>query len=371
MMNRWGISTFLLLNVCVAISAQSAGQKALLADPRYQRLQKTIDELRNRSAPDSVRKPTVGEGLRQTLQQLYAVEDLLDILKKEADACGHCQPQQGKYEEFEKQTEPLRDTMHSLGIPDRETLGRAVEEYLTHRAPTISEDQADEAERQNAKAYADRHCHALYEPLNRLQALSGAEKQEISKSTKNWFVFAQPWVDRMQACLAQVNPEVLWAQHRYVLIQCFNAHDYDSPRTMWWTLPTNAATWQRCAPSTEPVGRSLRQGGCRAAGLRCLHERKRHSDRILYAGPLHQLLGGAAERAATTSPASAAMSGPGSCANARPAIDDRHIGENVPCEGFETRDRGLLGKARRGRYACVDGRRHHDAPADICPATRR
>jgi hypothetical protein len=40
-------------------------------------------------------------------------------------------------------------------------------------------------------------------------------------------VFAQPWTDRLKACLAQVNPEVLWAQHRYALMQCFNAHDYD------------------------------------------------------------------------------------------------------------------------------------------------
>ena len=109
-----------------------------------------------------------------------AFEALLQELKKEAEACAHCQPNQGKYEELAKEWEAYRSEMYDT--PGGKQLFGILEALRTGNwngpAPPTDE-ELQQLDMQRIRNRVAGHCGALYDPGRRLDLLAPPEKRQI------------------------------------------------------------------------------------------------------------------------------------------------------------------------------------------------
>jgi hypothetical protein len=241
------------------LNAQSAARKALNADPRYQKLEAEVDRMRAaQQNPD----PRFRAG---PLDLLLALDDeeadadrLLQDLKKEAEACGHCEDKQAKYEEFATEQAVTRDALMSFpGAAKVAQFLKALREsndpvrdiLHSYKEPP-TEAQLQEIELQYDRGIASGHCEILYGPQYRVELLAPDAKRTLQGDVGKYTAYTKEWTDRVKSCESKINAHVLFAQHRLALGRCLVAHDYEKTTDPRLYHPEQDA-FNRCMSETD------------------------------------------------------------------------------------------------------------------------
>src|SRR5579884_1659238 len=177
------LSPIILAGACGSLRADAAAEQALRADPRYQQIVELDRRYKELQMNPAVR--IGGMDALYILAQRSRIERALrDALKSEAEACGRCQPKEGKYEELNRlmneERSVLFGTLHDAGGgPGLAWLFNAVLTGDWRQPPPLTDEQLEQLEVQRILRRVEQHCVTIYSPQLRLELLAPAEKRDI------------------------------------------------------------------------------------------------------------------------------------------------------------------------------------------------
>jgi hypothetical protein len=165
----------------------------------------------------------------------YAVKAMAAKLHGEVEACRQTQCSElAKLEELETKlkfeiegkAEMENALFRTWGLPAEIHDFDSLVEAIRTGSKIASEREWQDIEIDGARKEAERHCHTLYDPMNRIYLMPAADRSRLMGDPKRWSAFGREWNARIWECTAKIAPEALWAQHVVSITRCFNAHDW-------------------------------------------------------------------------------------------------------------------------------------------------
>jgi len=262
------------------LRGDAAGRQALLTDPRYQQIAELDRQVREWQRNPAIRIGGM-DGLYIAGQRGRMERVLRDSLKSEAEACGHCQPAQGKYEELQKlMNEELNAALgiasDAGGGPGWAWLLKALQTGDWNSPPPLTDEQLEPFEVQRILRRVEQHCVTVYSPQFRLELLAPTVKRDIERNPQKYYAFTKEWNDRLFACEAKLDGKQLYAQHRLALDRCLAAHDADKVQHAIGTtasqIHAEEAAFNRCMNETDAATAACTEGAFVAYWINLRHD---------------------------------------------------------------------------------------------------